>query len=109
MNEQNNLIGEMILAIVSADGRITRDELKEVQRVAPKFIHKFDERWFNDFYNNFPRKPDWYDCARALNDDLSSEEKQNYYQLFEFIALSDELEHIEEVMLQRLRSIWGME
>jgi uncharacterized tellurite resistance protein B-like protein len=109
MDEQYNLIGEMILAIVSADGRITRDELREVQRVAPKFIDKFDERWFSDFFNNFPRKPDWYDCARALNDNLSSDEKNNYYELLEFIAKSDELEHVEEIMLQRLKSIWEME
>ena len=103
------IIYEMITALIAADNLLDGAEIREVEKVAPKFLDNFNSHSFDYFFNNLGRKPKFYDCARSLND-LDYKTKNNIRQLLEFIAKGDDdYAHEEKVMLDQLRLIWNLD
>ena len=103
------IIYEMITALIAADNLLDGAEIREVEKVAPKFLDNFNSHSFDYFFNNLGRKPNFYDCARSLND-LDYKTKNNIRQLLEFIAKGDDdFAHEEKVMLDQLRLIWNLD
>jgi uncharacterized tellurite resistance protein B-like protein len=109
MNENIKLLGEMVLAMLSADGRLSRAELRELKRIAPQYIDRLDRPFFDRFFDGFNGVPEFFDCALELKDILSMEEKLHYYNFFKSIAESDEMHHSERDMLEKLIDIWNIQ
>ena len=108
LNEKTNLLAQMVLAILSADGKLSRNELRELKRLAPQYIDHLNRQLFDRLINGFDGVPEFYLCSRKLNDLLSNEEKILYHHFFEAIAKSDELDPREERLLDELIVTWGI-
>ena len=108
LNEKTNLLAQMVLAMLSADGKLSRDELRELRRLAPQYIDHLDRGLFDMLIDGFNGIPEFYLCSIKLNDVLSNEEKIGYYHFFEAIAKSDGFDHREEALLNQLIKTWGI-
>ncbi|MAS99893.1 MAG: hypothetical protein CML41_00120 [Rhodobacteraceae bacterium] len=108
MNTNIKLLGEMVLAMLSADGRLSRAELRELKRIAPQYIDRLDRPFFDRFFDGFNGVPEFYDSALELENVLTTDEKLHYYNFFKSIAESDEMHHTEQEMLNKLIDIWNI-
>ena len=95
MNTRINLIAEMILGMLSADGKLSRAELRTLKKVSPQYLDRIDIEFLN--------------CANDLSNELSHEEKTHFYKFFREIAESDELDNSEEELLNELGKIWTLD
>ena len=108
MKTKIKLLGEMVLAILSADGRLSRAEKRELKRIGPEYLDRLDMEFFDRFFEGFNGVPEFYDCALELENSLSMDEKLHYYNFFKSIAESDEMHHTEQKMLNKLIDIWSI-
>ena len=109
MNIKINLIAEMVLGMLSADGRLSRAELRTLKRVAPQYLDRIDLEFLNRIINGFNGSPEFLNCAKDLSDQLSDEEKSHFYNFFLELAESDELDNSEALLLSELSKIWALE
>jgi uncharacterized tellurite resistance protein B-like protein len=109
MNIKINLIAEMVLGLLSADGRLSRSELRTLKRLAPQYLDRIDQEYFDRVINGFNGNPEFLNCAHDLKDQLSNDEKANFYKLFMDLAVSDELDHTEEELLNKLIKVWDLD
>ena len=109
MSKRINLIAEMVLGMLSADGRLSRAELRTLKRIAPQYIKHIDRDFFDRVINGFNGNPEFGNCAQALSDQLSEEEKIHYHDFFKELAESDDLDQKEEDLLNQLNQIWGLQ
>ena len=108
LNEKTNLLAQMVLAMLSADGKLSRDELRELKRLAPQYIDHLNRQLFDRLINGFDGIPEFKFCSIKLNDVLSNEEKILYHHFFEAIAKSDELDPREAHLLDELIVTWDI-
>jgi hypothetical protein len=108
LNEKTNLLAEMVVGILSADGRLSRDELRALRDMSPQYINELNRQLFDRMIDGFNGFPEFYLASKKLNDFLSNEEKIGYYNFFEAIAESDELDPREENLLNQLKETWGI-
>ena len=108
LNERTILLAEMVLGILSADDRLSRDELRALRDMAPQYINQLNGQLFDRMLDGFNGVPEFYLASKKLNNVLSNEEKIGYYNFFEAIAESDELDPREEELLNQLKGTWGI-
>ena len=109
MNTKINLIAEMILGMLSADGKLSRAELRTLKKVSPQYLDRIDIEFLNRIINGFNGRPEFLNCANDLSNELSHEEKTHFYKFFREIAESDELDNSEEELLNELVKIWTLD
>ena len=108
LNERTILLAEMVLGILSADDRLSRDELRALRDMAPQYINQLNKQLFDRMIDGFNGVPEFYLASKKLNDVLGNEEKIGCYNFFEAIAKSDGFDHREEALLNQLIKTWGI-
>jgi len=107
-NEKTTQIAEMVLGIMSADGKLSRTELIALRDMAPQYLHLLNTELFDRYLDGFDGVPSFSLASRKLNDLLSSEEKNDYYSFLKAIAESDELDPKEVNLLNELKQTWDL-
>ena len=108
LSEKTNLLAEMVVGMLSVDGKLSRAELRELKRLAPQYINQLNKRLFDRMIDGFDGIPEFYLCSKKLNDILTNKEKIFYHTFFLSIAKSDELHPKEEDLLEELKKTWDI-
>ena len=105
-----NTVYEMIVGIIAADGLLVADEVIEAERVGNIYLKEFILSDFRKYISNLDTAPNFFQCARSLND-LDDGIKMDIYRLLEAVAKGDaELADEEVFLLDKLASsdFWNL-
>tara|TARA_B110000014_G_C19835135_1_gene433036 strand:+ start:77 stop:415 length:339 start_codon:yes stop_codon:yes gene_type:complete len=102
-------IGEMTVAMCSADGIVSDIERDHIDRLKPEYLNLLDGDLFHRLLAGYKGVPDFTDKAKEISDLLTNDEKKHFYNYFKELAECDFTDLAEQRFLDQLTEIWSLE
>ena len=102
-------IGEMTVAMCSADGFVSPIERDYISDLKPEYLNLLDGDLFFRILDGYKGVPDFTDKAKEISGLITDDEKQHYYNYFKELAECDFTDKSEQRFLDQLSEIWSIE
>lgn len=102
-------IGEMTVAMCSADGIVSDIELDHIDKIKPEYLNLLGADLFHRILSGYKGIPDFTDKAKEISDLITDEQKKQFYDYFKELAECDFTDETEQKFLDQLAEIWSLE